>query len=900
MIGKSLGPYEITAKLGEGGMGEVYRATDSRLERQVAIKVLPAAFTEDEGRLSRFEREAKLLAQLQHSHIASIYGLEESAGHQALVMELVEGPTLDERLARGGLSLDETLRIALQIAEALEAAHEKGIIHRDLKPQNVKLTPDGTVKVLDFGLAKAMDPTAAASGADSATELAASPTLSLGQTVQGVILGTAAYMSPEQAKGAAVDKRADIWAFGVVLYEMLTGKRLFEADTASETLAGVLKSTIDLEELPSETPPALRRLLRRCLERNPRNRLRDVGDARIVLHEMLADDTGKPRTAAPSALPALRAAFLLVALPVAAILGGLIALALRPEAPVAPAVRIQRLTFSGDDQQPSASPDGRFVAFSSRRDGTSRIWLKQMEGGGEQPLTDGTDSQPRFAPDGNSVGFIRQTGPGGFDLYRTALVGGQPRRIVPGVTDFDWSPDGRSVVIVRLLEGVQTADSSSVAVVDLASGKERQLLELEGWVLAGPRWQPNDGRIVVTRAGAIGAAGGWELLLVDPSTGAVEELHANSGLGVISASVWGARGEGLYYAASEDTVGDVSGIPGELRYLVPGGQPRTLFWASGLFPFRGSGTSISVLSVLGPGRLVYDTWEQNEALREVDLEAGSVRQLTGSLATDRQPAYSPDGRFIVFSSNRTGNLDLWLLDRASGQLRQLTDDPAQDWDPGFTPDGSRILFSSGRGGDHLEIWSIALDGSDARQISRDGVDAENPTMTTDGEWIVYTSGNFEHLGLFRIRPDGTEATQITSGNQTNGEVSPNGRWALYVVGAGSDAEVRVVEIRTGRLAKSVISVPAGGQAATITFGRGRWLPGGTEVAYVGMDERGRTGVFVEAFDPDRDTSATKRKLAGFFDDVETESFGIAPDGSAIVLAVTRETRTLMLAEGLPE
>src|SRR4051812_46857746 len=291
--GTRLGSYEITAKLGEGGMGEVYRATDSRLKREVAIKVLPAAFTADAERLQRFEREAQLLAQLHQPNIASIFGLEESDGVRALVMELVEGEDLTAVIARGPLPLEQALAIARQIAEALEAAHERGIVHRDLKPGNVKLRADGTVKVLDFGLAKAMEPTGAASS--PAPDLARSPTLMRSPTITaahgtllGAILGTAAYMSPEQARGGTVDKRADIWAFGVVLHEMLTGRSLFAAETVSDTRAGVLKSETDSSLLPASTPPAIRRLLRRCPERNAKNRLHDVADARIVLDEVLA------------------------------------------------------------------------------------------------------------------------------------------------------------------------------------------------------------------------------------------------------------------------------------------------------------------------------------------------------------------------------------------------------------------------------------------------------------------------------------------------------------------------------------------------------------------------------------------------------------------------------------
>ena len=286
-LGARLGPYEIIAQIGAGGMGEVYRATDTNLGRDVALKVLPDTFAQDSERLARFEREAKTLASLNHSNIAIIHGFEKAPGLRALVMELVEGPTLADRLAQGaGLSahalpIDETLAIAKQIAEALEAAHEQGIIHRDLKPSNIKLRPDGTVKVLDFGLAKAMEPTGV-----MASRLSESPTITTpAMTQAGVILGTAAYMSPEQARGKVVDKRADIWAFGCVLYEMLAGRRVFESDEVSETLAAVLTKDPDWGALPADTPAAIRRLLRRCLARDQRARLPDIGSARLDIDD---------------------------------------------------------------------------------------------------------------------------------------------------------------------------------------------------------------------------------------------------------------------------------------------------------------------------------------------------------------------------------------------------------------------------------------------------------------------------------------------------------------------------------------------------------------------------------------------------------------------------------------
>ena len=908
MIGSRLGSYEITAQIGEGGMGRVYRAKDSHLGREVALKVLPEGFTQDADRSPRFEREAKLLASLNHPNIAQIYGLETSGGSPALVMELVEGPTLADRLAQGSLSIDESLSIARQIAEALEEAHEKGIVHRDLKPQNVKASIEGKVKVLDFGLAKAMEPAGVASSPGSggvagggAVNLTHSPTLTspaLG-TMQGVILGTAAYMSPEQARGGAVDKRADIWAFGVVLWEMLTGSKLFAADTVTDTLAGVLRAEIDLDRLPRATPPAIRRLLRRCLERDPRNRLRDIGDARIVIAEALAG-AREPAEAVSAPFGRRRLATVAAGILVAAALGALVAWVAKPGQGIPAPVRTQRLTYSGTDLQPSASPDGRFVAFSSTRDGTSRIWLKQMEGGGEQALTDGPDYRPHFAPDGNSIGYLHKEATGGVDLYRTALVGGQPRRLLADVDDFDWSPDGRSVAFVRSRRETGTADVSTLGIVDLDGRKERTLLSVQGWLLTGVRWRPDGGRIAVTRGGPIGAAGGWTILLVDPASGASQDLGVAEGLGVISASAWDARGEGLYYAVSTNTVGDLTGTPGELRHWLPGKPARTLFWASGLFPFRGSGTSTCMLTVLGPGRLVYDTWEQSEALREVDLGNRAVRQLTGSLAADRQPAYSPDGRWVVFSSNRTGNLDLWLLERATGKLRQLTDDPAQDWDPGFTPDGStdpvqlRARRRRARDLEHRDRRQRRPPGDPRRRRRREPDDDQGRRVDR------------LHLG----QHGASGAVQGPSRRVGRDPAHPRQPHQRRGLAGRALGPLRLLERPRGRRAVRGCRIRPAGQGQdrrgdggpgsrhhlrARTVARGR-LRGG----FVGVDEQGRTGIYAQKFDPDLDTTATRRKLAGFFDDVKTESFGIAADASTITLAVSRETRGLMLAEGLPK
>ena len=443
VIGSRLGPYEVTAKLGEGGMGEVWRATDSRLRREVAVKVLPAAFTADRERLARFEREAQTLAALNHPNIAAIYGLEESNGTRALVMELVEGEDLSTRIAHGPLPVAEALAIARQIAEALEAAHEQGIVHRDLKPANVKVRADGTVKVLDFGLAKAMEP---AAGAGARAELAHSPTLTSHGTQLGVILGTAAYMAPEQARGGAVDKRADLWAFGVVLFEMLTGRSLFAGETVSDTLAGVLKTDVDLAALPAATPRAVRELLRRCLERNPRNRLRDAGDARLVLDDALAGRRDGVEAPPVAAAPAAHRLGRWLPWAIAAIASAIaIAAVVRPPraAPASPpsAIRfhLQPLESVSPTRRGSfftLSPDGRVLAVTA--DGA--LWVRPLDAVEPRRIEGAEDATyPFWSPDGAWIGFFS-----GGQLRRVARDGGPAQRLcdAPEGRGAAWSPEG--------------------------------------------------------------------------------------------------------------------------------------------------------------------------------------------------------------------------------------------------------------------------------------------------------------------------------------------------------------------------------------------------------------------------------------------------------------------------
>src|SRR5262245_48619722 len=428
--GTKLGSYEVLASVGAGAMGEVYRAVDRSLGREVALKVLPAELAADPERLARFDREAKVLASLNHPNIATIHGIVDDHGRRALVMELVPGEDLAARLERGSIPLDDAIPIARQIAEALEAAHESGVIHRDLKPANVKITPEGQVKVLDFGLAKAVERTTSAT----------SPTITSLGTVAGVILGTAAYMSPEQARGKEADRRADIWAFGVILLEMLTGRRVFDGETISDTLAAVLTRPPDWSSLPTSTPTAVRRLLERCLDRDPRTRLRDIGEARVALSGPITPETRTAAKGGPSTFNVLT--ITIVAAVLSSVAGAIASRYVsRTPAPAAPSMAFD--VSSGPSMRIGSiavSPDGRHLVFSARRDdGATELWIRPMDSLAARPLPGTRDAQyPFWSPGGREIGYFAAG-----NLYRIALEETTPHRVAAAVSAMGgaWGPD---------------------------------------------------------------------------------------------------------------------------------------------------------------------------------------------------------------------------------------------------------------------------------------------------------------------------------------------------------------------------------------------------------------------------------------------------------------------------
>jgi Tol biopolymer transport system component len=885
VTGSRLGPYEVVAPIGHGGMGEVFRARDTRLGRDVALKVLPEAAHGDAERFQRFEREARAAGALNHPNVVVLYDVGSQDGAPYLVSELLEGETLRERLQRGPLSPQRAVEIAVQVARGLGAAHEKGIVHRDLKPENIFLTADGHAKILDFGLAKLLGPESPASGSEPGAAA---------QTGSDVVVGTVGYMAPEQVRGESIDGRADVFATGACLYEMLSGRRAFRAGSAAETMTAIVREEPpDLSSVRRGVVPQLDRIVRRCLEKQKAARFQSARDLAFALESLsgtsLAAGPGLLSWLVPWRLAAsLRRTMVPLATLVAgALVGGLLVAWLRkaPQAPGPTALRA--LTHSGADSSPAASPDGELVAFSSRRGGQSRIWLKQIRGEGETALTNGpTDAEPRFFPDGQSILFTRTNEKDGPSIWKVPVVGGEERRLFTEAESGDVSPDGTEVAWLRLLS---REDRSSVLLIaPLAGGRQRELARFTT-IVASPRFSPDGELIALSEEGSAqsGVPGSIVLVSRDRSVRRIALPHAarqptsvawlRTGrsllAGIYDASVPHARTVGLHV----------------MRMPVAGGRSETIGW----WPAAGR-----TLDVLGDGRVVFESVTTRESLREVSVSGDApVRWLTHGTSTDRQPVYSPDGKWILFSSDRSGQLDLWMISRETGALRRVTDDAAQDWDPSFSPDGRRILWSSDRTG-RFEIWTSAVDGTGARLLSHGGFEAENPVLTPDGSTLLWGSLHRGREGIWRSRSDGSGAEILARGLTLQlPEVSPDGRFVAFRAGFGPGQRA----VRVLRLADAVevfgISFGVVDALAGLETGRCRWMPDG-RLAFVGLDDQGVAGVFVQDVVPGQDTSASRRKLAGFDPAVPAESFGISPDGASITIAARESLGSIILAEPL--
>ena len=705
--GTRLGPYEILSALGAGGMGEVYRARDTRLKRDVALKILPNSFATDPERLARFQREAEVLASLNHPHIAQIYGLEEiGAGGRALVMELVEGEDLSQRIARGAIPLDEALPIAKQTAEALEAAHEQGIIHRDLKPANIKITPDGVVKVLDFGLAKLAHPEAAARHAD----VTASPTITSPAMMTGVgmILGTAAYMAPEQAKGRATDKRSDIWAFGCVLYEMLTGKRPFDGEDVSDTLANVLKIDPDWSALPLETPPPIRTLLQSCLTKDRRRRVADISTALFVLEKgaSLAPPGRTVLTAPLPRRPLWRriAALTGVVLVVATVTGAAVWFATRPVPPSVVRTTVTTsgsaaLTLSGTDRDVAITPDGSHVVYR----GSNQLLVRALNQLEPTVLT-GPGPAPHgifISPDGQWVGLFD----GVTLIKKVAITGGPPVTITQvdgaGSRGATWSEDGTIIFATNsLATGLQRVsaaggDPTVLTKPDREHGESDHL-----W----PEFLPGGEAVLFTILPVNGAIENAQIAVLDLQTSTSKVLIRGG-----SHARYVPTGHLVYGVA-----GTLRAVAFDLGRLEVVGTPAPVL--EGVVTTASGAADVAAAA---NGSLVYVTGagggRAQRTVVSVDRQGGASPLSGLPLDAYRNVRVSPNGARLALATID----DVWIYDFARATLSRLTTTPAQDLSPLWTPDGQRIVFTSRRAGYSELFWRLADGtGSDERLLTR--------------------------------------------------------------------------------------------------------------------------------------------------------------------------------------
>jgi Tol biopolymer transport system component/predicted Ser/Thr protein kinase len=803
-----IGSYPIERELGRGGMGIVYLGRDTRLGRAVAIKVLPEAFAADPERLARFDREAKLLAALHHPNIAGIHGLEESDGRRFLALEYVEGPTLAERLERGALPLDECLHIGSQIAAALEAAHEAGIIHRDLKPGNVKLTPAGDVKVLDFGLAKG------AGGVESSPDLSQSPTMTYSPTGVGVILGTAAYMSPEQARGKVVDRRTDIWSFGCVLYEMLTGRRLFGGETVSDTIAKILEREPDWNALPAATPEKIRELLRRCLEKDARKRLRDIGDARIELEEAVTARSSKSRAAAAEIEAArtsrARTPWLAYGIALAALAVAAVAI-LRPmlTSDDRPTARLSitdpaGATFDGDAADCAISPDGRTVVMvSADSSGAAQLWVRPLATFDGHPIP-GTDNPalPFWSPDSRWIAFFAD------GKLKKTRVGGGVETIVaaPNGRGGSWSPNG-AIVYAPAGEGPLFAVS--------ATGEPRQVTKLDSTRHETAHrfpWFLPDGKhfIYLTLPG--GARG------FTVKVGSIEGGPSRTVLETDGAPIYVKPGYLVYLhdrnlvaqrfdAGAMRVRGDPIALPD-----TPGGSQRTGF----------GGVTASA-----NGTLAYmNGTVTNSRLNWYDRTGRVIGTVPVPAAQYQFVGLSPDERTLAVDRFVGPNeSDLWMVDLARGVGTRFTYGPRSNVLCIWSPDGSRIAFESNRNGPY-DIFVKAANGAQPETpLVVGGSQFKHPvSWTPDSRTLLFYQLDRETgFDIYGVPADGSGPPVPylkTPFQESFPVVSPDGRWLLY----NSD--------ESGRPEEYVQSFPTLGQKYKVTTGGallGLWRKDGKEI-----------------------------------------------------------------------
>ena len=882
--GTKVGSYEVVAQIGAGGMGEVYQTHDTKLGRDVAIKVLPEAFAHDPERLSRFQREAKMLAALNHPNIATIHGLEQSGGTSYLVMELVSGETLAERMRSGPLPIEDALKISVQIAEALEAAHEKNIIHRDLKPANVKVTPEGKVKVLDFGLAKAFE-------GDSANEdMSNSPTLSRAATMQGVILGTAAYMSPEQARGKSVDKRTDIWAFGCVLYELLTGKQAFHGEDITDILAAVVKAEPDWQALPAATPVMIRNLLRRCMQKDKTLRMQAAGDARIEIQEALTS---------PSDDGAERVGVLLrtkLSWSIAVTLAIVATLALwawwhatsASERAPRPLVRlsvdlgpdVSLGSVAGSDV--IVSPDGTRLVYVSQ----NRLFTRRLDQSTGTELT-GTEGayEPFFSPDGQWVAFFT-----GSQLKKVPVEGGGAILLCDcsaGVSrGGSWGEDGNIIASLSSVRGglsrIPSAGGTPTPITQLAPGEA-----IHSW----PQILPGGKAVMFTTSISVVGfdSGNIEVM-------SLEDRHRKT---VQRGSSYGR------YLPSGHLVymnrGTLFAVPFDLDRLEELGTPVPLLQDVAYSPNNGFAQFEFSSMSSAPGTLVYRSGGAGES-GLVTLEwldsAGKMQPLLPKPGFYQRPRISPDGERVALEISDVSGSDIWVYEWRRDTMTRLTSGGAGTYiNPTWSPDGRYILFS-GTPPDGI-FWTRS-DGATKPQPLTQSANLQVPfSFTSDGKRLSFNEAapgsqydlwtvtvERDAVGLHADKP---EPFLLTPFDEREPVLSPDGRWLAYTANDSGTFQV-YVRAFPDRGGKWQISNNGGSYP--------EWSRNGHELFFRSTDNRIMVASYTvrgDSFAADRPRVWSEKRLADF-GPVGIRSYDLAPDGKRIIALISPGTLQAQAAQ----